>query len=281
METESQNKFSFLDIDVIRERGKFSTTIYRKPTFSGVYSNFERFLPSAYKFGMVYTLVYRFFRICENWKKLHSELTFLKNISRKNGYTENFIDQCFKKFLDNIHLVKEKVPRVERKRLLLVLPYLGAISLQTRNKLQQTIKGVLNHCKLGIAFKCQTKLSNSFRFKDPIPKGLISRVVYKFQCGLCNESYYGESIRHLDIRSGEHIDVSTRTAKNVEPIKSNAVGDHLLHFSYLPSFDNFSILAHENKKFLLEIKESLLRMTDKPINRNISSAPLYLFDKVS
>ena len=43
METERQNKFSFLDIEVIREQGKFSTTIYRKPTFSGVYSNFESF----------------------------------------------------------------------------------------------------------------------------------------------------------------------------------------------------------------------------------------------
>ena len=58
METEKENKLSFLDVEVIREQGKFTTTIYRKPTFSGVYSNFESFLPSVYKFGMVYTLVY-------------------------------------------------------------------------------------------------------------------------------------------------------------------------------------------------------------------------------
>ena len=231
---------------------------------------------------MVYTLVYRCFRMCSGYTKFHAELTFLKRIFRKNDYPENFIDKCFKKFLDNIHLVKEKVPTVERKRLLLGLLYLGAISLQTRTKLQQAFKGVLNCCKLEIAFKCQTKLSNSFRFKDPIPKDLISGVVYKFQCGLCNESYYGESIRHLDIRSGEHIGVSPLTGKKVKPIKNSAVRDHLLHCNYLPSFDNFSILAHENKKFLLEIKESLLIMRDKPsLNRNISSAPLYLFDKVS
>ena len=114
---------------------------------------------------------------------------------------KTLIDKCFKKFLDNIHFVKEKVPTVERKRLLLVLSYLGVISLQTRSNLQQVIKGVLNCCELEIAFKCQTKLSNSCRFKDPIPKDLISGVVYKFQCGLCNESYYGESIRHLDLGS--------------------------------------------------------------------------------
>ena len=206
----------------------------------------------------------------------------MKTIFRKNDYPENFIDKCFKKFLDNIHLVKEKVPAVERKCLLLVMSYLGVISLQTRTKLQQAIKGVLNCCKLEIAFKCQTKLSNSFRFKDPIPNDLISGVVYKFQCGLFNESYYGESIRHLDIRSGEHIGVSPFTGKKFKPIKNSAVRDHLLHCNYSSSFDNFNILAHESKKFLLKIKESLLTMTDKPsLNRNISSAPLYLFDKVS
>ena len=92
---------------------------------------------------------------------------------------------------------------------------------------------------------------NSFQSKDPIPKDFISRVVYKFQCGFCNVSYYGESIRHLDIRSGEHIGVAPFTGKKVKPIKNSAVCDYLLHCNYSLSFDNFSILVHENKRFLL------------------------------
>ena len=52
METKRQIKFSFPVIEDIREQGKFSTTIYRKPTCSGVYSNIESFLPSVYKFGI-------------------------------------------------------------------------------------------------------------------------------------------------------------------------------------------------------------------------------------
>ena len=197
----------------------------------------------------------------------------------KNVYPEVFIDKCFKKFLDNIHLVKEKV---ERNRLLLVMPYLGVISLQTRTKLEQAVKGVLICCKLEIAFTCQTKLSNSFRFKDPIPKDLIPGVVYKFQCGLYNVSYYGESIRHLELRSGEHIGVSPLAGKKVKLIKNSAVRDRLLHCNYLQFLDNFSILAHENKTFLLKIKKSLLIMRDKQsLKKSISSAPLYLFDKVS
>ena len=154
-------------------------------------------------------------------------------------------------------LLRKTYQQSKKKRLLLVLPYLRIISLQTRTKLQQALKGVLNCCKLEIVFKCQTKLSHSFRYKDPIPKDLISGVVYKFQCGLCNESYYGESIRHLDIRSGEHIGVSPLTGKKVKPSNNSAICDHLLHCNFLPSFDNFSVLAHENKKYLLEIEFNL------------------------
>ena len=120
METEKGNKVFFLDNEIIQEKGKFTTTVYQKPTFSGIYSSFKSFLPSVYKFGKVHTLVYGCFRIC----------------SRKNGCPENFIDKCFEKFLNNINLIKENAPIVVNKQLLLVFPYLG-IYLQTRNKRQQ------------------------------------------------------------------------------------------------------------------------------------------------
>ena len=181
METEKENKLSFLDVEIIREQGKFTTTIYRKPTFSGVYRNFESFLPSVYKFiNLFVTLVYRCFRICSNWTQLHTELIFLKGTFQKNGYPNNFIDKCFKKFLNNVHLVKENVPTVEKKRLLLVLPYLRRKSLQIRTKLQQALKGVLNCCKLEILFKCQERLSNSFCYKEPIPKTLYLMLFINF-----------------------------------------------------------------------------------------------------
>ena len=96
---------------------------------------------------------------------------------------------------------------MEKKHLVLVLPYLGVISIYlgviTRTKLQKTFKGVLNCCKLELFLNVKP----DFQFKDPIPKDLTSGVVYTFQCGLCYESYYGDSIRHFDLRSGEHIAV--------------------------------------------------------------------------
>ena len=129
-------------------------------------------------------------------------------------------------------------------------------------------------------FKSQNKLAKAFRFKNRISKDLTSGVVHKFQCRLCNESYYGECVRHLYVTIGEHIGILPLTKKKVKP-KGNAVSDYLLLCNHSPSFENFSVLTKENKKFLLGLKESLLIMRDKPsLNRNIRSVPLYLFDKV-
>ena len=46
--------------------------------------------------------------------------------------------------------------------------------------------------------KSKTRLGNKFHFKDQIPKDFISGVVYKFQCGLCNESCYGKWYETLE-----------------------------------------------------------------------------------
>ena len=162
-----------------------------------------------------------------------------------------------------------------KKILVLVLPYLGPLSLQTKTKLRNSLKGILNCCKLQIVFKSQNKLAKAFRFKDRIPKELTSGIVYKFQCGLCNESYYGECVRLLNVRIGEHIEIWPLTKKKVKPTGS-AVSDHLLLCNHSPSFENFSVLIKENKKLLLELEESLLIMRDKPsLNRSVRSAPTY------
>ena len=58
------------------------------------------------------------------------------------------------------------------------------------------------------------------------------------------------------------------------------VSDHLLLFNHSPSLESFSVLTKESRKFVLELKESLLTMRDKPsLNKNIRSAPFYLFDR--
>ena len=60
VETEQSSKI-FLDINIICEKGKFIASVYQKPSFSGVHTHFDSFLPDTYKIGMIYTLVNRWF----------------------------------------------------------------------------------------------------------------------------------------------------------------------------------------------------------------------------
>ena len=55
LESESNNKMSFLDEAVSRESGRFKTIVHRKKSFN-VYTHFDSFLPTKYKFSMIYNL---------------------------------------------------------------------------------------------------------------------------------------------------------------------------------------------------------------------------------
>ena len=68
--------------------------------------------------------------------------------------------------MDNIYVIKGTTLTVEKKPLVLILPYLGLISLQTSTKLKKSIKNFLNSCKMQIVFKNKTRLGNNFHFKD-------------------------------------------------------------------------------------------------------------------
>ena len=64
-----------------------------------------------------------------------------------------------------------------------------------------------------VVFANKTRLGNIFHFRNQISKDLTFGAVYKFQCGLCNESYYGECVRNLNV--GDHTGTSPLTKKQV------------------------------------------------------------------
>ena len=58
IETEHNNKISFLDVNVIGEQCRFITRVYR------VYIHFDSFLTDNYKICFIYTLVNTYSQIC-------------------------------------------------------------------------------------------------------------------------------------------------------------------------------------------------------------------------
>ena len=75
----------------------FSTNIYRKVTFSGVFTDFESFIPISYKLNLIFSLLFTAFKLCSNFELFHQEIPNLKDIFKRNGYPSNFIDACIKR----------------------------------------------------------------------------------------------------------------------------------------------------------------------------------------
>ena len=112
-----------------------------------------------------------------------------------------------------------------------------------------------------------------------MPYCFRSNVVYKFLCGRCNATYYGETCWHLSVRVGKHTGVSPLTEEKFKSKKCAAVKDHMLFCDHIVSIDDFKILATSYSDFHAKVKESILISRDEPIlNKNGTSLPLYLFD---
>ena len=89
-EHQYDHSFLFLDLKICRENNKFTTSVYE------VFTNFKSFIPTVYKFGLVYTLLHRCFNIISYYEKFHNEINALKQIFKTNGYPFQFIDRCIK-----------------------------------------------------------------------------------------------------------------------------------------------------------------------------------------
>ena len=143
--------------------------------------------------------------------KFHHETNILKSILYKNSYPRDFVDKFIKKFLDRVLTQKVVVSAVPKMNLMIVLPYLGKLSLQIRTRINRVMKNKLPHCNFRIVFQSKCKLINFFVLKDKIPIFLRSSIVCKFKCDGCNATCYSRTKRHFKVRMCEHLGVSALT----------------------------------------------------------------------
>ena len=77
-----------------RNKKGFTTTVYHKPSFSGVYSNFNSFIADEYKHGLIFTLLFRIFSIFSDFSNFHEEVNYLKDVLEKNSFPTNLVGKC-------------------------------------------------------------------------------------------------------------------------------------------------------------------------------------------
>ena len=80
-EIEENGPLSFLNIKISRENNKFVTSVCRKPAFSGVFTNFEIFVPDIYKKFLNKLFVQRGLNFMVHEKELICVLPYLGKAS--------------------------------------------------------------------------------------------------------------------------------------------------------------------------------------------------------
>ena len=83
---------AFLGINAYRGNNKFGTSVHRKSTFSGIYTNYKSFTATECKSSVITTLLYWSFTIVSDYHKLHEETVKLKSVLRQNKYPTQFLD---------------------------------------------------------------------------------------------------------------------------------------------------------------------------------------------
>ena len=259
-------------IDSINQIDGFSTSVYRKPTFTGLFTNFDSFIPLSFKRGLIYSLLNRYFRICSSYHIFHSEVLKLKEFFVNNGYPVALFDRCLSIFLDKIFSPPINNITVPKRVVYFHLPFTSAHSLQIQTKLIKLVSSCFPQIDLCVVLKPGKCLSTFFQFKDPVPKFLKSHVVHQFKCQCCAALYIGQTCHH------QHMGILPLTGKKVSHPSCSSILTHSTQTNHSISFHDFSILSSSNSPLELLIRESLLINKHKPsLNENITSVLLALF----
>ena len=91
-EVEKDGKLPFLDAEIERQGAHLSMTVFRKPTHSGRYLNFESHHPVTAKCSTVDALFSRAEAIVTNEKQKQAEFSKIKQELLANDYPARFID---------------------------------------------------------------------------------------------------------------------------------------------------------------------------------------------
>ena len=70
----------------------FIASVYRKPSFSGVFTHYESYLNQTYKKSLIDTLLFRCFLICSDYNLFHLKVENLREILKITSYPSGIIE---------------------------------------------------------------------------------------------------------------------------------------------------------------------------------------------
>ena len=127
IEFEENGQIPLLDTLLKRiDEQNFSTSVYRKKTFTGPYTKWDTFNPRKYKINLIRTLSFRCCRIWSSPLSLQSSLNDLRKLLFQNGYPVGIVNYNINDVLRRQQRKGERPTTVPKKiDYIIALPYLG------------------------------------------------------------------------------------------------------------------------------------------------------------
>ena len=197
-------------IDVLIENNQVPvlTTVFRKPTFTGLLLNFTSFKSYSYKWGLIRTLIDGAYKINSTWLGFHQETTKIRDFLLKNSYLAHIIDKAINSTINKFFQFNRQNSNNSPECFYVKLPYVGKFSAITQKRIRRSIQRFCdNSLDIKLMFS-SFKIGSLFSVKDLIPTELKSCVVYTFRCAGCGVCYVGETSRHFCIRINEHLNMN-------------------------------------------------------------------------
>ena len=156
----------------------------------------------------------------------------------------------------------------QRKKILIRLLFLGALSIQIGNKLKSFLHKHTDDRVSVYIVDALSKIGENFRFKDKQPLLMKSRIVYKLICS-CRSTYIGQARHNLLSRIKEH--ATSEKSKVCKHLLQNPI--------HRVGYNTPTILDSENDTARLLILESLFIQEQTPdLNNDSQSSSLMIFN---
>ncbi len=107
------------------------------------------------------------------------------------------------------------------------LPYFGLKSEKLKLELRSSLSKFYPFIDFNIILTNSFKIGSFFWYKDKLPKGMLSSVIYKLSCAQCNSaSYIGSTKGSLKARTDQHAGRSFRIGFHLSKPDQSHIRDH-------------------------------------------------------
>ncbi|MCP3662171.1 MAG: hypothetical protein GY696_06695, partial [Gammaproteobacteria bacterium] len=252
-----------------------STSVYRKPTHTNLYTCYNSSTSSSSRHSVITSLTRRAYNICSP-QHLQTELTTVYSTCLQNGYPPHVVNSVMNSVKQKLQHPNRMTLRQFNRQHDATAPSLTT-TLPYHPSLSKPIKKILSSHDIKVTDSSATSLRDLLtKTKTSPPPHLTPNVIYELSCKDCPATYDGQTYRPVHKRIAEHERDNRLQHIPEGPTDSNksATAHHSRTTGHTIAWNNTTILTATRSKSQLDLTEHAAIQIRKPSLNRTDCAPL-------